>query len=61
MNKRKFNDDQVRQMRREYRTPCSCCGKMVTQSDLAKKYEVSTPTISNALNGRGEYIWVEDG
>lgn len=56
---RRFTDDQVRAIRREYRTPCTTCGKFPTTGDLAKKYGTSASTISNVLNGRLSYFWVE--
>jgi Mor family transcriptional regulator len=57
---RTFTDEQVRQIRREYREPCPHCGRFAQVKELAKKYGASSTIISNVINGRGTYFWVED-
>jgi DNA-binding FadR family transcriptional regulator len=39
------------QIQREYRTPCTECGHLPTQPELAKKLGLSRTTIHRALRG----------
>ena len=55
IHERKLDDEQIREIREIVGKACPCCGKVVTQVDLAKKYDVSAALINMVIRRKRHF------